>query len=67
MDTTTALLADRIFDGYRWHDHAAVLVRDGRIAELVPASKLPTGWPQHRLPAGAVLAPGFIKIGRAHV
>ena len=62
MDTTTAILADRIFDGRRWHVDAGVLIRDGRIAGLAPAGGVPAGWPQQRLPAGAFLAPGFIDL-----
>jgi N-acetylglucosamine-6-phosphate deacetylase len=57
-----AVLADRIFDGHRWHAEAAVLIRDGRIAGLGPWADVPADWPQTRLPAGAFLAPGFIDL-----
>jgi N-acetylglucosamine-6-phosphate deacetylase len=57
-----AVLADRIFDGYRWHAEAAVLIRDGRIVGLGSAGDVPPGWPQTRVPAGAFLAPGFIDL-----
>src|SRR5882757_8761382 len=57
-----AVLADRVFDGHRWHAEAAVLVRDGRIAGLSTWGEVPTAWPQMRLPAGAFLAPGFIDL-----
>ena len=57
-----AVLADRIFDGYRWHAEAAVLIRDGRIVGLGSAADVPAGWPQKRVPAGAFLAPGFIDL-----
>jgi N-acetylglucosamine-6-phosphate deacetylase len=57
-----AVLADRIFDGHRWHPEAAVLIREGRIAGLATWGEVPADWPQARLPAGAVLAPGFIDL-----
>jgi N-acetylglucosamine-6-phosphate deacetylase len=57
-----AVLADRVFDGHRWHAEAAVLIRDGRIIGLVPCGEVPADWPNTRLPAGAFLAPGFIDL-----
>jgi N-acetylglucosamine-6-phosphate deacetylase len=57
-----AILADRVFDGHRWHIEAAVLVRDGRILEVGPQTKVPANWPQRRLPAGTFLTPGFIDL-----
>ena len=57
-----AVLADRVFDGRRWHDKAAVLVRDGAVVGLSPWSEVPHSWPQQRIPAGAFLAPGFIDL-----
>ncbi len=57
-----ALLADRVFDGHGWHADAAVLIRDGRIAGIGTWGEVPADWPQTRLPAGAVLAPGFIDL-----
>src|SRR5260221_4578233 len=57
-----AVLADRVFDGHRWHADAAVLIRDGRILGLGPWGEVPADWPQTRLPAGAFLAPGFIDL-----
>ena len=57
-----AVLADRVFDGQRWHIQTAVLVRDGRIAGLGPWGEVPPEWSQTRLPAGAILAPGFIDL-----
>jgi N-acetylglucosamine-6-phosphate deacetylase len=62
MDTSTAILAARIFDGRRWHADAAVLVRNGHIVELVPSGRVPAGWEQKRLPGGVFLAPGFIDL-----
>jgi len=57
-----AVLADRVFDGYRWHAEAAVLIRDGRVVGMAAAGEVPAGWPQVRVPAGAFLAPGFIDL-----
>jgi N-acetylglucosamine-6-phosphate deacetylase len=57
-----AVLADRVFDGHRWHAEAAVLIRDGRIIGLVPCGEVPADWPNTRLPAGTFLAPGFIDL-----
>jgi N-acetylglucosamine-6-phosphate deacetylase len=57
-----AILADRIFDGRRWHDRAAVLVENGRIRGIAGAAEVPGGWPQRRLTAGTLLAPGFIDL-----
>ena len=57
-----AVLADRVFDGHGWQTEAAVLIRDGRIAGLGTWGEVPADWPQTRLPAGAVLAPGFIDL-----
>lgn len=57
-----AVLADRVFDGSRWHDRAAVLVEDGRIRGVARAADVPGDWPRRELPAAAVLAPGFIDL-----
>jgi N-acetylglucosamine-6-phosphate deacetylase len=57
-----AVLADRVFDGHGWHADAAVLIRDRRIAGIATWGEVPADWPQTRLPAGAVLAPGFIDL-----
>jgi N-acetylglucosamine-6-phosphate deacetylase len=57
-----AVLASRLFDGRRWHADAAVLIADGRVRGVAPWGEVPEGWPQRRLPAGAVLAPGFIDL-----
>jgi N-acetylglucosamine-6-phosphate deacetylase len=57
-----AVLAERIFDGRRWHSHAAMLIRAGRIHGLAPWGDVPVNWPQQRLPTGTILAPGFIDL-----
>ena len=58
-----AVLSERVFDGRRWHDHAAVLIEGGgRIHGLAAWGEVPHDWPQRRLPDGTVLAPGFIDL-----
>ena len=57
-----AILAGRVFDGHRWHNNGVVLVRAGRIVEIGSQVAVPPDWPQHRLPAGTFLAPGFIDL-----
>lgn len=57
-----AVLADRVFDGQRWHAEAAVLIREGRVVGIGTGGEVPSDWPQTRLPAGAFLAPGFIDL-----
>jgi len=57
-----AILADRIFDGLRWHDHAAVLVHDSVIERIAGWDAVPDSFLQHRIPAGGFLAPGFIDL-----
>jgi N-acetylglucosamine-6-phosphate deacetylase len=57
-----AILADRVFDGHRWHIDSAVLIRNRRIVGVGPRDEIPSGWPQTRLPVGIFLAPGFIDL-----
>ena len=57
-----AVAADRIFDGYRWHERAAVLVKGGRIQGIAASGDIPDDWPQRRLPNGTIVAPGFIDL-----
>ncbi|GJD99063.1 N-acetylglucosamine-6-phosphate deacetylase [Methylobacterium isbiliense] len=55
-----ALLAGRVFDGEAFLSDRAVVVRDGCIADLTLAP--PAGLRVHRLPEGAILAPGFVDV-----
>jgi N-acetylglucosamine-6-phosphate deacetylase len=57
-----AIISDRLFDGQRWHEPAAVLIEDGRIRGIASPSEVSGDWPQRRLPPGALLAPGFIDL-----
>ena len=58
----TAVLADRIFDGRRWHRRSAALVEGPRLLSLVPWDSVPGGFLQHSLPEGTFLAPGFVDL-----
>ncbi|MDQ2083589.1 N-acetylglucosamine-6-phosphate deacetylase [Xanthobacteraceae bacterium Astr-EGSB] len=60
--TAHAVLADRVFDGRCWHESAAVLVRDGRIAAIESWSQVPADWPQTKLPPGVFLTAGFVDL-----
>ncbi|BAU93302.1 N-acetylglucosamine-6-phosphate deacetylase [Methylorubrum populi] len=55
-----ALAAERVFDGERMMRDRVVVLREGRIADV--ATDPPAGLPLVRLPAGAILAPGFIDL-----
>ncbi len=57
-----AVMADRVFDGRGWHDHAAVLIADGRIKGTAKTADIPSDMRVHELPAGSILAPGFIDL-----
>ena len=57
-----AVLADRIYDGDRWHTEAAALIRNGRIVALCSWDKIPRNIGQVKLPTDAFLAPGFIDL-----
>jgi N-acetylglucosamine-6-phosphate deacetylase len=57
-----AVLAERVFDGRRWHSHAAVLIQGGRVHGLASWGDVPDAWPHQRLPNGTLLAPGFLDI-----
>jgi N-acetylglucosamine-6-phosphate deacetylase len=62
LSASHAVLADRIFDGHRWHTNAALLIRGGRIAGLVSWGEVPADEPQTRVRPGAFLVPGFIDL-----
>ncbi|MFM2042374.1 MAG: N-acetylglucosamine-6-phosphate deacetylase [Pseudomonadota bacterium] len=54
------LTGARIFTGEGMRDGLALVIDGGRIAALVPAGDLPVGAAVTGLPAGSILAPGFI-------
>lgn len=59
MTAITALAGARIFDGDRWHEASAVLVRDGEIVGIAPQSDLPADAAVERIDGG-MLVPGFV-------
>jgi N-acetylglucosamine-6-phosphate deacetylase len=57
-----AISADRIFDGYRWHDDAVILIDAGVVQRVAPRGQSAGDWPTEVMPPGTVLAPGFIDL-----
>ncbi len=57
-----AVIADRIFDGGRWHEQAAILINGGRVHAMISAAEVSADAPQRRMPDGTFLAPGFIDL-----
>ncbi len=51
---------DRLFDGERFRDDAAVLVEAGRVVAVGPAADMPSDAPVTRAPG--LLAPGFVDV-----
>src|ERR1051325_827271 len=58
----TAVSADRIFDGFRWHDNAAVLIRQGLIEGIAARGEIDPETGMEAMPPGTLLAPGFIDL-----
>ncbi len=58
----TAVSADRIFDGVRWHDNAAVLIRQGLIEGIAARGEIDPETGMDPMPPGTLLAPGFIDL-----
>src|SRR3954470_5961711 len=58
----TAISADRVFDGYRWHDNAVVLMHQGSIERIDPRAQNIPDTPTEAMPPGVMLAPGFIDL-----
>ena len=57
-----AILADRIFDGYGWHNNAALLINRGTVRSIMPGDQIAADWPTEVMPPGTILAPGFIDL-----
>jgi N-acetylglucosamine-6-phosphate deacetylase len=57
-----ALSADRIFDGYRWHNDAVILIDRGMVQCIAPRDQSVGDWPIEVMPLGTMLAPGFIDL-----
>lgn len=60
--TEFALTADRVFDGDRWHDHAAVIVEDGLVRGISAIADMPRDRHSVAMPPGTLLAPGFVDL-----
>ncbi|MGR6433019.1 N-acetylglucosamine-6-phosphate deacetylase [Rhizobium sp. PAMB 3174] len=60
MTQTVAYQAARIFDGEQFHEDCALLVRGGRVAGIVPQSKIPADC--RIIPAGGLIVPGFVDL-----
>ena len=57
MTDTTAIHAPRIFDGTDWHEAAALLIKGGRVAGIVPQGVAPSG-----VTLDHMLVPGLIDL-----
>jgi N-acetylglucosamine-6-phosphate deacetylase len=57
-----AISADRIFDGYRWHKDAVILIDRGVVRCIAPRGQCAGDWPTEVMPPGTLLAPGFIDL-----
>ncbi|WP_232628911.1 N-acetylglucosamine-6-phosphate deacetylase [Methylobacterium sp. Leaf118] len=60
MSGGRVLAAERVFDGDAFRTGLALVLREGRIADLTPAP--PRDLPVTRLPPGTILAPGFVDV-----
>ena len=58
----SAISADRVFDGYRWHDDAVILIDRGAVQGIAPRDQAAADRPTEVMPPGTVLAPGFIDL-----
>src|SRR6202140_2922724 len=58
----SAVAAYRIFDGYRWHNDAVILIDRGVVQRIAPRGQSMDDWPTEVMPPGTVLAPGFIDL-----
>src|SRR5881227_1857556 len=57
-----ALSADHVYDGTILRHDRAVVIEDSRIRAVMRRNELPSAMPNHHLPPGAWLVPGFIDI-----
>lgn len=61
MSDLLAISGARIFDGFDWHDDAALLIEFGHVAGIVPSAAVPANAQQVQLDGGYVV-PGFIDL-----
>jgi N-acetylglucosamine-6-phosphate deacetylase len=57
-----AISAQRIFDGYQWHNDSFILIDDGAVSCITPRNQDMGDWPTQSMPPGTTLAPGFIDL-----
>jgi N-acetylglucosamine-6-phosphate deacetylase len=57
-----AISADRVFDGFRWHDDAVVVIDRGVVQYIAPRAQSPGDRPIEVMTSGTMLAPGFIDL-----
>lgn len=60
--TTIAYIADRIFDGYQWHDDHALVIENGKLRELISKSSLPPQIITRDFGPGTRIVPSFIEL-----
>jgi N-acetylglucosamine-6-phosphate deacetylase len=58
----SAISADRVFDGYRWHTHAMVVIHHGLIECVAPRDSGIFDMPTEAMPPRTLLAPGFVDL-----
>lgn len=61
MSDLLAIMGPRIFDGYDWHDDAAMLVEFGHVVGMVPVDDVPANAERITLDGGMIV-PGFIDL-----
>jgi len=57
--TKQAFIAEKIFDGFEWHERSALVVTDGKVEGLIAADS-PTD--AERVPVDGIIVPGFIDL-----
>lgn len=61
MSKPFAISAQKIFDGTRWHEGAALQVENGLVKQIAPISEVPDGFEFTDLGAG-IICPGFVDL-----
>jgi len=61
MTNSTAVSAARIFDGIRWHDDSAILIKNDRIDRIVEIEEVPRDCRREDYD-GQLIAPGFVDL-----
>src|SRR3981081_1280048 len=58
----SAISADRIFDGYRWHNDAVILIDHEVVQGIAPRDQTTGDWHIEAMPPGTMLSPGFCAL-----